>query len=448
MTFKTFLDNTRGNVAISLGIALVPLMAAVGVAVDYNSVVYARTSADAAADTAVLAALKTAQEAFTADDPHWRDKGEALGVSVFNQNLRAKSVLNEQDPKIKIKRKGQDFDVELTYDVVYPTRILQLISQDSVRLRNKVSAASGGDNYLSIHFVIDTSSSMGIGANVVEQQKMVDSAAMGNCAFACHFDKSSIGHETISTAKNLGIKLRIDIVQNAVSKFLKKLKDLHYSHNQIEVTLHTFANDLKTIQPATTDLEDAIDATANIELDRSWGQGGTNLENSLKQLAQTLSVSGDGSTPSKRRSFVVVLGDAVEDSDLVLEDPANPGYILWRSETAPKFTTRPGEYFQESPGITLQAPSRASCDPIKDKGHTVLLTQVAYVPPLNPRPHDLPRLDYINNELMQGVARDALQTCATQPNYAFYARDSNEVEPAFDAILDIIRNAVPPRLTN
>jgi hypothetical protein len=448
MTLRRFLSDACGNVATSFAIASVPLLAAAGAAIDFGAVLYAKTDADSAADAAVLAAIRASEEAYLEDKSNWKQIGELSGVQAFKENLKTLEIASSEEPAIEVSKQNGRFVAELEYEISYPTNFMHLVSTDSVKISNKVSAESGGENYLSIHFVIDNSASMGIGASIPDQQRMVNEASMGNCAFACHFSNGP-KPETVSTAKALGIDLRIDVVKDAIKGFVNDINSRGYAHDQIQVSLHTFANDLKTVQTATTDLDDAIESVDDIVLDRDWGQGGTNMRLSLEQLAHQLPTSGDGSSPGKRKSFVIVLGDGVENSSLVTEKAAAPGSIQWGHETAPRFVARPGEsYVEAGTNLTFQAADSSACDAVKTKGHTVMMTQVAYVRPLNERASDTGRLDYVMNVLMDGPIGDAFRACASNPAYSFYAADSDGVEPAFDEISAIIRTSMPMRLTN
>jgi Flp pilus assembly protein TadG len=53
-TIKSFWDDRRGGTAILFGLMLLPLMAAVGAAVDYSRAANVRTAMQAAADAAAL----------------------------------------------------------------------------------------------------------------------------------------------------------------------------------------------------------------------------------------------------------------------------------------------------------------------------------------------------------------------------------------------------------
>jgi hypothetical protein len=80
------------------------------------------------------------------------------------------------------------------------------------------------------------------------------------------------------------------------------------------------------------------------------------------------------------------------------------------------------------------------------------VTQVAYVfPPESPklevRAFDEKRREYIMDTMMQGPVKKNLETCASQPEYLFYASESDQIAPAFDQVLQTIRKSLPLRLT-
>src|ERR1700736_2268431 len=54
---RSFGRNRSGNVALMFGISVIPLLAAIGVGVDYGRVIDVRTKLNGAADAATLAAL-------------------------------------------------------------------------------------------------------------------------------------------------------------------------------------------------------------------------------------------------------------------------------------------------------------------------------------------------------------------------------------------------------
>jgi Flp pilus assembly protein TadG len=442
MGLKQFLTNTSGNMAVLYAIAAFPMMAAVGCGIDFGSVVYARASANAAADAAVLMAIRTAENAYISDKSNWKTVSEEVALKTFEQNLKAANIVTHDDPKIAVNRKNTTFEATVTYHLKYPTQIMHLFSQDLVEISNVVTAKSGGARFINVDLVIDISASMGIGASVPDQKLMVADAGMGNCAFACHFPTL----DTIGRATQIGAKVRLDVAKEAAQAFLGDVKAHFGSSNQVQVSVHVFSNDLKTVRTPTTNVDQAIAAIETIELDREFGKGGTLIENSLGQLVPKLPDHGDGSTPGKRTSFVVVLTDGIEDSTIVLSDPANPGKLLWGNyETAPRYTYRVGS-FGSAGSFSLQPPLASACDGLKVGGRNVMMARVKYVRPENERAGDKGLLDYV-----LGTAQPSLnsifQSCASQPEYSYLAADSAEIKPVFDEIFKVISRSEPTRLT-
>ncbi len=452
--FRRISKNQDGNVAIMFATAIIPLLLASGMAIDFGNMTFGKASADAAGDAAVLFAVKTAEDYFDADVSDWKNRSQDEAKVLFGKNLKAAGISGAVNVDVDVKRQNGSFSATLTYDVEYPTMFMQMVSQDMVMLRNSISAEVGSSTFISVRFVVDNSNSMGIGANAAVQNIMKDDADMGHCAFACHYPGGSTEAETVSVAKSKGYKLRIDMARDAIRTFLVDLEAGGFKSNQVEVALHTYSSDLQTVLAPTTDIENAVDAVDNIQLETTFGEGGSNLEHSLKTLTASLSTGGDGTTPSSRKSYVIILGDGVETNEKINESTTLPGKIDWNlpREGLPRFVARPGENFQDPDStFTLQAPKATSCDGAKNKNHSVMVAQIAYVtPPDNPihdRPWDPPRIDYINNVLLDGVLQTNLQACATQPDHYIFASESAEIAPAFETFKNEIKKALPLRLT-
>ncbi|MEM1040576.1 MAG: pilus assembly protein TadG-related protein [Pseudomonadota bacterium] len=86
-TLFAFLSCKRGNVAMTTAMVLVPLLAAIGGAVDYSRTYSAVQNAQAAADSAVLAA-------FNGDKKKWRTR-KAFANTVFHSNIRKNGRLQD-----------------------------------------------------------------------------------------------------------------------------------------------------------------------------------------------------------------------------------------------------------------------------------------------------------------------------------------------------------------
>jgi Flp pilus assembly protein TadG len=104
LTSRSFTTD-RGNVGIVMALAVMPLMLAVGGAIDYNNSVRARTTLQAASDAAALAAARaegtTAQRQTVAQNYFTNNLGQyatgygaAMTLSESEKTVRVSSTMN------------------------------------------------------------------------------------------------------------------------------------------------------------------------------------------------------------------------------------------------------------------------------------------------------------------------------------------------------------------
>src|SRR5690606_11851523 len=109
-----FLSDRQGAVAILFGIALIPLVVAVGAAIDYSRAVNVRTKIQGAIDAAALAAASS----LNATDA----ERIALAQSVFDANFPVGVTGIDVDPDIRIENDA----VVVTVDAALPTAIMNI----------------------------------------------------------------------------------------------------------------------------------------------------------------------------------------------------------------------------------------------------------------------------------------------------------------------------------
>src|ERR1700749_1077809 len=80
-TLAEFSSRNRGNVSVMFAVAVIPMLAAVGVAVDYTRAVTARSAMQAAADST---ALMLSQEAATTTTAQLSSDASANFAALFN----------------------------------------------------------------------------------------------------------------------------------------------------------------------------------------------------------------------------------------------------------------------------------------------------------------------------------------------------------------------------
>ncbi|MGE0233726.1 MAG: pilus assembly protein TadG-related protein [Flavobacteriaceae bacterium] len=113
--FTRFASDTRGNVAIIFGIALLPLIAMAGAALDFSSAYNARAKLQVAADAAALAATRNYGKS-------WAQRKQ-IATDAFNQNLQALRSLD--NVQFNIVDEGNSHVV--TASATEPTSLLGIV---------------------------------------------------------------------------------------------------------------------------------------------------------------------------------------------------------------------------------------------------------------------------------------------------------------------------------
>jgi hypothetical protein len=206
--------------------------------------------------------------------------------------------------------------------------------------------------------------------------------------------------------------------------------------------MHTFSNSLMEIQAPTTNIDKALKAVGDIDLVNMPLQGGTNIRHALAELQATLPKAGDGSSVKKRKSYVVLLSDGVESSRQYVKT-ADHGVLDFRRDGAGKplpvqdvnFLV---EAFNYNGGLeTVQAFNASSCTPLKKDGHVIYTAAVEYLIP----DADIEKsiLAFIKKDLVEADRlKKSFQACATEPENAFHAKKSSEIEPMLKTVLNKI----------
>lgn len=425
--FERFLRDDTASIAITL----LALLAACGLAIDYSAAQDRRSKLDSSADTAVLAAVKAARDAFVDGRTDWEASAQQAGHAVFVQN--SKNVLGGaselKNVTITVTRSGNEFRGVLDYTAAYPTRIMKMFRQSEIVVKNTMTAHFAVANYLDVHLLIDASPSMGIGATLADQTTMQN--AMG-CALACHQDPGNwIAFQAT------GARTRIDIVRDAVRKFIDDLKSERLTADQVRISITLFSNDIQQIFASSTDLDAAYAAATSINLMDHPGFG-SNSAYSLNRLNSAIPPGGQGYRADDRKSYVVLLSDGIEDSRYQ-PDPAVPEAI------DPNFVNTDPYYLAYSE--RLQSMERASCEPVKANNHNMMTAHVEYLVPPAWTASAVPRFDFIRDNLVDKSIAE-YEACASAPSMAYKASESADVAPMFEQILNEIMSPSALRLTN
>lgn len=199
--------NERGNVLMIFVFALIPMLVAVGVAVDYSQAARSRTHLSAAADAAALAGARAAQDyldSYGTGSVQWQtasEKGTAAANAVFAANQNQTTDPNTFSPTAIVKLTQASDGTALatvTASANTKTYFMYLVGIPTVPISVPSQAQGAGVTYYQVVFIVDNSNSMAIGGDdtaisSLENDWMFNSSNYTQkCAFACHDSNATV----------------------------------------------------------------------------------------------------------------------------------------------------------------------------------------------------------------------------------------------------------------
>lgn len=435
------IDDVSGNFATVFAICAVPVLGLVALAVDYSGTLTTKSAIQNAADAAILAGVRESQQRVLngASLAQAELQGERLARDFFVENVAELGLTYSGAFSVDIVASGGRYAGTATYAGTADSLLGSIVNFDGMDFEVMAVANITGQQYNEVHFVIDNSASMGVGADAASIAAM---AGAINCAFACHVPTAGIAgfSDTHIAARNAGATLRIDAVKSATADIIDYL-ETKASGDLLQVAVHTFSNSLDTVQTPTTDLNRVRTRLNGLELTNQNYEGGTNFHEVMRNLRTAVGRSGDGSTPSDRRKTVVLITDGVATNiryDSAVPDigTADPRFVAY----APVMNGAPGDVWSS------QGFDGSICRDMKDRDEVTLMTlNVEYVIPTVGTDGDT-RFDQIRTILKPNI-RSSLQGCASVPALSQVVGNSADID---DALMDLFQNleAYNLRLTN
>lgn len=225
---RGFNSNRKGNVAVIVSVMMVPLIFALGMSVDYTLARRRQDQMNGIADTAALAALtptmmgKSSSVAQTAAMSMLTSQiAMVSNVSYNPSNLSV--VVTDTSNGTNIVR-----NVTVSYTASSANAFSGIMGNTSLPLAGSASATSTVSPKIDFYLLLDTSPSMAIAATTAGINTMVaNTGSQGGCAFACHETHPASdnlgnpgGEDNYALARNLGVTLRIDLVNSAVQDLM------------------------------------------------------------------------------------------------------------------------------------------------------------------------------------------------------------------------------------
>jgi Flp pilus assembly protein TadG len=330
--FVKFRRDQRGNIAVIFAIACVPLISAVGCAVDYSRAVQLRSKLQSAIDAASVGSISATSPAFIAAGTMTSDGPIATGATdatnIFNGNMSGVSgyTLNSITPTVV--RSNGTVTSTIQFSANLPTMFLGVMGKSTMTVTGTSTSTANMPLYIDFYLLLDNSPSMSVGATPADVAAMVSatsSSSFGgnqNCAFACHDVAPGATDNFYALAKSLGVTMRIDVLRTATQQLMITAAQTETYPNQFRMAIYDFgltANTaaITTIFPLSSSLTSAQTAAGAIDVMTVNGQNDqndqdTNFDTLLTQMNTTISAPGPG-TSSAPQKFLFFVSDGVAD---------------------------------------------------------------------------------------------------------------------------------------
>jgi hypothetical protein len=321
---QRFIRNSAGGVAPMFAIAAIPLIGAMGAAIDYGRAASVRTQLLAAADAASLASVRKSSAAMTAAASMGSDgpipEGATEATKLFNAEITGAKGYTLNSVTADVKKTGLNIASTVKFSAQVPMSFMGLFGVSSVAIGGSSTAANNMPLFIDFYLLLDNTPSMGVGATTSDITTMVNNTA-DKCAFACH-DKSD-PKNYYNLAKTLGVTTRIDVLRTATQQLMDTAKATATYSNQFRMAIYTFGAaaekpGLTKIQSLTTNLSTAKTSAGAIDLmtvpyQNYAGDTDTNFPDVLNDMKDEIPAPGDGSASTKRLKYLFFVSDGVGD---------------------------------------------------------------------------------------------------------------------------------------
>jgi Flp pilus assembly protein TadG len=360
-----------GNVAAIFAITLVPLLSAMGCAIDYTRAVQIRSQLQNAIDAASVGSVAKASPGFvaagamTADGPI--DAGVTDATNLFNGSMSGKAGFTLTSLSVNVAKSSGKVTSTVQFSAQVPTTFASIMGLKAMTVTGTSTSTASMPSYIDFYLLLDNSPSMGVAATPADVTLM--QAKTGGCAFACHDTTNSNSNYVIAKANN--ITTRIDVLRTATQQLMDTASLTAIYPSQFRMAIYDFGASSKTIGlrnvfSLSTSLSSAKTAAGTIDLMSVEGQNDkwtvdkdTPFTSVFALINSAISAPGTG-TSSAPLKYLFFVSDGVADE-------SNTGCLKPLS------------------GATrCQSPiNPALCKTLKDRGIKIAVLYTTYLPPVD-----------------------------------------------------------------
>jgi len=415
-----------GNFSQLAALMAVPLIGALGLAVDYSEASRIRSQLYGAADAAAVGSIAESSPAFKQAVLMEEDGRVAVGeedaVNLFNAYVVGEKGLEVTEIKAEVKKKGAELSSNVHFTANIPMRFMRIFGYDQILVSGTATAGMSNAPFMDFYLLLDNTPSMGVGATTRDIDTMVANTP-DQCAFACH--DLSTANNYYNLAKKLGVAMRIDVVRQATQRLMDTAVEQRHYSNQFRMALYTFGEaatkqKLTKLSELTSDLDKVKESANKVDLMSIPYQNynsdqQTDFDANFADMDKEIGKPGSGASTSDRQKIVFFVSDGIGDS------------------------YKPSKCTEKTTNGRCQEPiDLRSCKKLKDRGIKIAVLYTTYLP--------LPTNAWYNTWIkpFQSKIGTKMSECAT-PGYFFEVSPTEGIAEAMQALF--IKVVTNPRLT-
>jgi Flp pilus assembly protein TadG len=202
--FARFGRDKSANIAVIFGIAVIPILTAVGAAIDYSMATRIQAKLQTAADAASIASIATNSAGYKAAALMTSDGSVSAGVTemqnIFNGNVATipnSAGLSVSVTAATVTKTGTALNSTISFTAHVPVTFMKAIGWQTMTIGGTSKSSSSLPMYLDFYLTLDVSGSMGLPSTTAEAVRMQNINPDNNkqyptgCTLACHFAKST-----------------------------------------------------------------------------------------------------------------------------------------------------------------------------------------------------------------------------------------------------------------
>ncbi len=318
-----FRRDQRGNIAVIFALALLPVLSAIGCAVDYSRATQLRSKLQAAVDAASVGSVAKTSPAFIAAGTMNSDGPIPAGAKdakkLFNGNMSGTAGYKLNNFSATVTKSGGTVTSTTSFSADIPTTFMNVIGKPTMTVTGTSTSVSNMPLYIDFYLLLDNTPSMGVGATPADVATMVNHTP-DSCAFACHDLNDPNNYYKL--AKSLGVTTRIDVLRTATQQLMDTAAATETYSNQFRMAIYDFGGSastqgLRALFALSSSLTSAKAAAGNIDLMTVNGQGQLNDQDTgysaiLPAINSVIGAPGTG-TSSAPQKYLFFVSDGVAD---------------------------------------------------------------------------------------------------------------------------------------